>query len=286
MQGAGGTGQGQGMSGGSKSAEAGARLSRETLEAVCRREPDALAVLFEHCFDAVYSLAYRLTGERTVAEDVSQEVFLKVHKAAAQLDPSRDPGPWLTAITYNACREHWRSRGHRLFSRARSLDGETNQGRVLSQWKAGPGGGHGVGRTGRTRDEGFDEAPGAHACGRGPPRLPGDEPRGDRPGDPNRARGGEKELLPGVGPAEGRTEGSPRMKDRDDKMTPEEQRVREADTRRGPGACRPCLPGEAQARFRERNHRRAQGACEAPLLPVFRPGSSPPCWWPPWRPGC
>lgn len=138
MQGAGGTGQGQGMSGGSKGAEAGARLSQETLEAVCRREPDALAVMFEHCFDAVYSLAYRLTGERTAAEDVSQEVFLKVHKAAAQLDPSRDPGPWLATITYNACREHWRSRGHRLFSRASSLDGEAKQGRVLTNGRQDP----------------------------------------------------------------------------------------------------------------------------------------------------
>jgi RNA polymerase sigma factor (sigma-70 family) len=135
-----GTGRGHGMSSGSKSAEARAQLPRETLEAVCRREPDALAVLFEHCFDDIYRLAYRLTGERTAAEDVSQEVFLKVHKAADQLDPSRDPGPWLAAITYNACREHWRSRGHRLFSRARSLNGEANHGRVLTNGRQDPEG--------------------------------------------------------------------------------------------------------------------------------------------------
>lgn len=126
------------MSSGSKSSEARARLSRDTLEAVCRREPDALAALFECCFDDVYSLAYRLTGEKTAAEDVSQEVFLKVHKAAAQLDPLRDPGPWLTTITYNACREHWRSRGHRLFSRASSLDGESKQGRRLTNGRRDP----------------------------------------------------------------------------------------------------------------------------------------------------
>ena len=125
------------MKGGSNSA-AGARLPRETLEAVRRQEPDALAAMFEHCFDDVYSLAYRLTGEKTAAEDVSQEVFLKVHKAAGQLDPSRDPGPWLSAITYNACREHWRSRGHRLFSRARSLDGEAKQGNVFTNGRRDP----------------------------------------------------------------------------------------------------------------------------------------------------
>jgi RNA polymerase sigma-70 factor (ECF subfamily) len=128
------------MSDGSERTEAGTALSRETLEAVCRREPAALAALFEHCFDDVYSLAYRLTGERTAAEDVSQEVFLKIHKAAAQLDPSRDPRPWITTITYNACREHWRSRGYRLFSRARSIDGEAKERHVLINGRRDPEG--------------------------------------------------------------------------------------------------------------------------------------------------
>lgn len=126
------------MSGDSKRPRAGAGLSRQTLEGVCRREPDALAALFEHCFDDVYSLAYRLTGEQTAAEDVAQEVFLKVHKAAPQLDPSRDPGPWLTAITYNTCRQHWRSRAHRLFSRARSLDSETKDGGMIANGRRDP----------------------------------------------------------------------------------------------------------------------------------------------------
>ena len=131
-------GLGQNVKGTSKSPDARAALPRETLEAVCRREPEALAALFEHCFDQVYSLAYRLTGEKAAAEDISQEVFLKVHKAAAQLDPLRDPGPWLLAITYNACREHWRSRGHRLFNRARSLDGETKQRDALANGNRDP----------------------------------------------------------------------------------------------------------------------------------------------------
>ncbi len=126
------------MKGSSKSPDARAALPRETLEAVCRREPDALAALFEHCFDQVYSLAYRLTGKREAAEDISQEVFLKVHKAAARLDPLRDPLPWLLAITYNACREHWRSRGHRLFSRARSIDGEAKAKDGLANGRRNP----------------------------------------------------------------------------------------------------------------------------------------------------
>lgn len=89
-------------------------LSRATLERVRAGDPSALAQLFEACFDRVYSLAYQLLGEHALAEDVSQDVFLKVHRSVGQLDPARDPGPWLTAITYNACRDVWRSRSYQL----------------------------------------------------------------------------------------------------------------------------------------------------------------------------
>jgi RNA polymerase sigma-70 factor, ECF subfamily len=97
-------------------------LSREQLEQVRRRDPEALGALFERYFDQVYGIAYRLLGERAAAQDLTQEVFLKVHRAAAQLDANRDPGPWLTAITYNACRDVWRSGAYRMSRRSASLD--------------------------------------------------------------------------------------------------------------------------------------------------------------------
>lgn len=113
-------------------------LSRETLEAARRRDPDALGELYDHCFGQVYSLAYRLTGDHAAAQDVSQDVFLKVHGALPQLDPSRPIGPWLAAITHNACRERWRSRGYRLFSRARTLNGVGGESGALRNGKADP----------------------------------------------------------------------------------------------------------------------------------------------------
>jgi len=113
-------------------------LPRETLESVRRREKEALAELFEQCFEAVYNLAFRLTGDHTGAEDVSQDVFLKVYNAAPQIDPTRAIGPWLTAITYNACRERWRSRGYRLFSRSRSLNGTAGQRRPIVNGRRNP----------------------------------------------------------------------------------------------------------------------------------------------------
>ena len=99
-------------------------LSRDVLEAVRAREPAALATFYERYVDQVYALVYRMLGERVAAEDITQEVFHKVHRAAPQLDTSRDPGPWLTAIATNACRDLWRSGAHQMRRRSDSLDDE------------------------------------------------------------------------------------------------------------------------------------------------------------------
>ena len=96
------------------------------LEAVRRRDPEALGEFFEFYFDRLYNVAYRMVGDHTQAEDILQDVFLKVHRAANQLDPARDPGPWLTTLTRNACRERWRSAGRRVDQHARSLDNDAN----------------------------------------------------------------------------------------------------------------------------------------------------------------
>ena len=92
------------------------------LEAVRRRDPEALGEFFELYFDRLYGVAYRLVGDHSRAEEILQEVFFKVHRAADQLDPERDPGPWLATLTRNACRERWRRAGRRADHQARSLD--------------------------------------------------------------------------------------------------------------------------------------------------------------------
>lgn len=101
---------------------AASRPDARMLEAVRRRDPEALGEFFERYFDRLYNVAFRLVGNHGQAEDVLQEVFLKVHRAADQLDPDRDPGPWLTTLTRNACREMWRRSGRRPDHRAPSLD--------------------------------------------------------------------------------------------------------------------------------------------------------------------
>ena len=85
----------------------------DVIEGVRRRDREALGRFFDLLFPYVYRLAFRLTGRREAAEDLTQDVFLKVHRAAESLQTDRDPMPWLTAITCNACRDANRRAGAR-----------------------------------------------------------------------------------------------------------------------------------------------------------------------------
>jgi RNA polymerase sigma-70 factor (ECF subfamily) len=108
-------------------------LDPAVLERVRGRDPEALGQLFERYFDAVYALAYRLLGERPAAEDAASEVFLKVYRAAHQLDPGRDPAPWLMTIATNVCRDLWRSGAYRMSRHvASSLDDPAVEARLTS----------------------------------------------------------------------------------------------------------------------------------------------------------
>jgi RNA polymerase sigma-70 factor (ECF subfamily) len=108
-------------------------LDAAVLERVRSRDPEALGILFERYFDSVYALVYRLLGERSAAEDAASEVFLKVYRAAHQLDPGRDPAPWLMTIATNVCRDLWRSGAYRMSRRqAAALDEPAVEARLTS----------------------------------------------------------------------------------------------------------------------------------------------------------
>ncbi len=101
---------------------------RDVLEGVRRREELALGALFDCYFQPIYDLAHRLMGDTSLAEEVAQDVFLKVHRAAHQLDAARDPTAWLLQITTNTCRDRWRSRAFRMARRTTSWESMLEQG--------------------------------------------------------------------------------------------------------------------------------------------------------------
>ena len=70
----------------------------------CRRgDPDAWAELVRRFTPLVYRLSFRMVRDGAEAEDVSQEVFLRMHRSFDSYDPSRPLAPWVSRTTYHAC---------------------------------------------------------------------------------------------------------------------------------------------------------------------------------------
>jgi RNA polymerase sigma-70 factor, ECF subfamily len=70
--------------------EAMQRLADEDLMTLVeRRDPDAFAILYDRHGGAAYSLAHRIVGDPSVAEDVTQEAFLSVWRSGARFDAAR-----------------------------------------------------------------------------------------------------------------------------------------------------------------------------------------------------
>lgn len=76
-----------------------------------RREPEALAWLFDRYFDEIHASVARAVPSEHLAEDLTQEVFVKVYESLGSYDPERPLCPWLHAIVRNRVRDHWRTLG-------------------------------------------------------------------------------------------------------------------------------------------------------------------------------
>jgi RNA polymerase sigma-70 factor (ECF subfamily) len=88
-----------------------ARAVQPGLIEACRRgDPDAFRVLFEACKDSVYSIALNFTGSEEAAEDVSQEVFLKLYRAIRGFRGDSEFRTWLFRLVVNACMDERRRR--------------------------------------------------------------------------------------------------------------------------------------------------------------------------------
>jgi RNA polymerase sigma factor (sigma-70 family) len=61
-------------------------------------DPDAVRAVYRSYGRLVYSVAYRVLENRGLAEEATQQTFLKAWRAAGSFDPDRELGPWLASI--------------------------------------------------------------------------------------------------------------------------------------------------------------------------------------------
>jgi len=81
------------------------------IEGIARGDQRAFRELVERHKKQVYYLALDMAGNPVDAEDISQEVFLKVYRSFSTFRRGAKLGSWLYRVTYNAAIDHLRSKG-------------------------------------------------------------------------------------------------------------------------------------------------------------------------------
>ena len=70
---------------------------------------DRFEELYRKHVQAVFRFAFRVTGNRATAEDVTSEAFLALYRNLSSIDETMLPG-WLLTVVRNRARDLWRRR--------------------------------------------------------------------------------------------------------------------------------------------------------------------------------
>lgn len=94
-----------------------AKGDSELLVRLQRRDPQALAELYDRYGQLVFRLILRMVRDNGIAEDLVQETFLRVWSRIGGFDSDRGAvGPWLLAVARNRAIDYLRCSGRRTGS--------------------------------------------------------------------------------------------------------------------------------------------------------------------------
>ena len=83
---------------------------QDLIERLRRRDPDAMSDLYDRYSRIVYSIILRVVRNSAVAEELSQETFLRAWNRSGDFDATRGKiGPWLLTIARNRAIDYLRS---------------------------------------------------------------------------------------------------------------------------------------------------------------------------------
>jgi len=77
-------------------------VDSSVLAAFRRRDAEAVRALYREYGRLVYSVSHRVLGRADLAEEATQQTFVRAWEAADRLDIERDPAPWLATIARRA----------------------------------------------------------------------------------------------------------------------------------------------------------------------------------------
>lgn len=90
-------------------AEGNASSDAELIERCLRRDNAAWEQIVERYRRRVFYISYKFTGRHDEAEDLTQEIFLKVFKSLDKFHQDADFATWLSSVARNYCIDRYRA---------------------------------------------------------------------------------------------------------------------------------------------------------------------------------
>jgi RNA polymerase sigma-70 factor (ECF subfamily) len=96
--------------------------SLELIERCLAGDQEAWEQIVRQHWRKVFNLAYRFVGRHDEAEDLTQDIFLRIFKALHTFDRRANFQTWLVSISRNLCIDHYRSLRKERETLARDVD--------------------------------------------------------------------------------------------------------------------------------------------------------------------
>ena len=98
----------------------------ETLIQRCLNgDQDAWRTVVERHWRKAFNVAYKFVGRHDEAEDLTQDIFLKIFRSLHTFDRRANFQTWLVSVSRNLCIDHYRSVRRELEAVDRSVDAST-----------------------------------------------------------------------------------------------------------------------------------------------------------------
>ena len=124
-------------------------------------DPDAVRLVYRTYGRLVYGVAYRILGDAGLAEEATQQTFLKAWRAAKSLDQNREMAPWLATIARRVAIDVHRSESRRS---ADPLDSVAHTDPALTTQPQDVETLHGIWEVRRALEELPPDEPQRHGC--------------------------------------------------------------------------------------------------------------------------
>jgi RNA polymerase sigma-70 factor (ECF subfamily) len=97
---------------------------QEIIRRYLKGDEKSLEILIARYLKPIYGFIYKNVGDTAAAEDVTQEVFVKIWKNLKKFDQKKDFKPWIFQIAQNASIDYLRKKKTIPFSRFENEKGQ------------------------------------------------------------------------------------------------------------------------------------------------------------------